>query len=83
MNIEFESAKYKESVKYIEFVKYISLLEQLASKNIVKDARSRPKDFDNVILISKSSNFDVMLAISGNDKMIYLGFWNDGIIKRI
>lgn len=62
--------------KKIEFVKFIS------SDGEAITANSKPHEYENIVLIRTSHNFDIMYAYhnDSNDGLIYLGHFNDGVV---
>lgn len=73
-----QEATESKKLKPIEFVK------ALGRSGEIELSACNPKDWKNIMLLEKeytSDNFDLIMAWDSiNDKTIYLGHWNDGVI---
>lgn len=74
----FGEDKEVSNLKGITFSKYID------SSGDLDETGRIPAEYDNVLLLTRGINYDVMYAYQNGDEkggFVYLGHWNDGVVK--
>ena len=68
----------RKELKPIEFDSCLPL-----NTGLWKERETPPSSYDNVQLLERGGDWDIMLAWDNNINlpMIYRGHWNDGVVK--